>query len=380
MALYEDDVEISNPLGSYTKIHKICNVYWTVLNLPESLRSDLKSMALLGICKSMYVKKFGFNSLLSDFIEGVRELQSDLGMEISVDGEKIVLHGALVAICGDGLALNGLGGFKENFSWATRPCRNCNKTLDDMSKTFFEKNLRNQLEHNEQVRKLKNQNQTQAERNKLSAEFGVTGESVLCQIPYFDVTKMLLQDIMHNMYEGVAAVEARLLINDFVNTHQLISLEILNNRLLIFPYTQEQQKNKPAIDESHLIHKLRQNASQMMTILAVLPIVLAPFATGEGAKKLANFSLLCNISYNLSAFEIRRSSISMLKFLIRVHHERFAKLYPTFKPTPKFHFLVHAPKHHRASRADKKFLDYALCAMKHGIAGSSKLLSEQITL
>lgn len=37
--LYVDDFEITNPLGTSKKIHKVRAVYWTLANLPAKYRS-----------------------------------------------------------------------------------------------------------------------------------------------------------------------------------------------------------------------------------------------------------------------------------------------------------------------------------------------------
>lgn len=43
--LYVDDFEITNPLGTSKKMHKICAVYWTLANIPAKYRSvDRKSV------------------------------------------------------------------------------------------------------------------------------------------------------------------------------------------------------------------------------------------------------------------------------------------------------------------------------------------------
>lgn len=126
--IYEDDVEVVNALGSRTGVHKLTNIYWSLLNIPEYLRSNLKSISLLACVKSSYIKEYGFAPVLKDFFTCIEKLQSDTGLELCVDGEKIFVHGSLLSVNGDGLALNFIGGFKEGIGGATKPCRYCSMT------------------------------------------------------------------------------------------------------------------------------------------------------------------------------------------------------------------------------------------------------------
>lgn len=46
LALYIDEFEIANPLGTSRNIHKIVGVYWVILNLPATFRAGLTSIQL----------------------------------------------------------------------------------------------------------------------------------------------------------------------------------------------------------------------------------------------------------------------------------------------------------------------------------------------
>lgn len=57
ITFYFDDLELANPLGSRSSIHKITAIYFTLPDMPESCRSKLESIFLLGMVKSSTVKK-----------------------------------------------------------------------------------------------------------------------------------------------------------------------------------------------------------------------------------------------------------------------------------------------------------------------------------
>lgn len=343
--LYEDDIEVVNPLGSHVKTHKLLNVYFTLLNFPESVRSNLKSISLVAIAKSTHVKEFGIEPCLNDFIETIIQLESDEGLTININGVDYHLHGTLLSVAGDSLALNGLGGFKESFGFALRPCRMCMLPKEDMSQIFteFGMPLRSKTMHDEHLSILESA-VTLQDRTVKSTEFGVVNKSVLCKIKSFDVTKMLTMDLMHNLLEGVCDVEMKAILYHLIEELHLLTYKQLNILIDTFPYPPELAKNKPSVIEKHHVKdgQLRQCAGQTITLMIVLPLILAPFVTAEN-EKYENFVLLAQLTQVLLAYKIKKSSIDMLRHMIFEHHSNFKKLYPTIAITPKFHFLVHSP-------------------------------------
>lgn len=343
--MYFDDVELVNPLGSRTGVHKVTNFYWSLLNIPEHLRSSLKSIGLIACVKSNNIKKFGYSKVLEDFVDCMNKLSSEEGLTLTLsETENICVRGALFCLNGDGLALNHIGGFK-GISGARHPCRNCSLSNVEIKQCFVEKCLRNLPSHLAQLEQIADPHLNVGERKDLEIKYGVIGASVLNKVNNFDVTKQLLQDKMHNLLEGVADVCIRELISFMVvDGNSDLNLDILNSKLQSFPYPEELVKNKPtSITINHLKAHLRQKASQMMCLLTILPIILAPFENDLNRDNLLNLSLLVQISHRLLAFEVNVSSINTLKFMILTHHTRFRALYPNSSIIPKFHFLVHAP-------------------------------------
>lgn len=345
--LYEDDCEFVNPLGSHTKTHKMTNIYWSLLNLPPWMRSNLKSIFLLGCVRAEFVKKFGFEEVLRDFLETIRKMETPEGFKISLNGKDVFLHGSLLCTCGDGLAMNTLAGFKESIGGATKPCRNCILSRPEMNFNFFEPDmqLRNMVDHDKDLKNVLDETKSKKIRERHSTDSGVVGKSVIQNyLATYDVTKCFPQDIMHNMLEGALEAEMRCMLYQFIENDCYLTFRDLNRSLQCFQYPPELITSKPSIiDRQHVTSeggKLRQSASQMICLSLVLPIILAPFVSAPN-EHYENFILLCQITNMLLAYEVKRKTIPLLRSMIFVHNSRYYKLYG--KITPKFHFLTHAP-------------------------------------
>lgn len=64
---FYDDVEITNPLGSKTKKHKVGLFYFVLANIRPHLRSQLQCIVPFAICKTKHLKQYGNSKLLSSF-------------------------------------------------------------------------------------------------------------------------------------------------------------------------------------------------------------------------------------------------------------------------------------------------------------------------
>ena len=121
---YYDDIEIANPLGPKTKNHKIGVFYWFIANINPSFRSKLSIINLLAVAKTKYLRQFGVDEILKDFLDGLNILKD--GYDFIHNGEVITIKGALLAFPSDTLASNYIGGFKETLLFSFSSCRLCN--------------------------------------------------------------------------------------------------------------------------------------------------------------------------------------------------------------------------------------------------------------
>lgn len=100
--LYYDDVELANPLGSKNTIHKIGLFYFCLDNLPRKLNSKLSMVHLLAVCHTVDLKKkHGFHPILKQFINEMKELESDTGVKLQLCTGPTTVHGTLSSVVGD---------------------------------------------------------------------------------------------------------------------------------------------------------------------------------------------------------------------------------------------------------------------------------------
>lgn len=67
LALYCDDFEILNPIASLWKKLKLCVFYYSLLNIHPAFRNKPQAVQLLTVVKTIHVKEYGVEKLLSDF-------------------------------------------------------------------------------------------------------------------------------------------------------------------------------------------------------------------------------------------------------------------------------------------------------------------------
>lgn len=137
LKLYYDELEVVNPLGSKTGIHKLGEFYHQIDNLPTQINSTVRSIHVLAICSSYEdIKKYGFNKILAPFMAELEDLETDQGVLVKIEDEVVTLRATIIALCGDGLAIhqiyNLLGPSAFHF------CRNCLYSRDDLHSGFLE--------------------------------------------------------------------------------------------------------------------------------------------------------------------------------------------------------------------------------------------------
>ncbi|XP_044593370.1 histone-lysine N-methyltransferase, H3 lysine-79 specific-like [Cotesia glomerata] len=91
LQLYYDELEIVNPLGSKTGIHKLGAFYYSIQNIPPQITSDLNSIHVLALCADVDVKKYGFKAILQPFLNDLEELESDAGILVNTENGPFIL-------------------------------------------------------------------------------------------------------------------------------------------------------------------------------------------------------------------------------------------------------------------------------------------------
>ncbi|XP_037562263.2 uncharacterized protein LOC119441728 [Dermacentor silvarum] len=225
LLFYTDEIEVVNPLGAKRGKHKILAVYCGLLNLHTKYRSQLDNIYLIMLVRYVHVKIHGLGSILQPLLEDLKKMHKE-GLTLSVEGHDINAKVVVFAFCGDNLSLNRLGGFSCCFSNG-RVCRYCMVSAKHLA---------------EKTSEIMCQART-FDRHKLHLAavavnianrrlYGVNEASPLLQLPYFDVTRQLPPDIMHDILEGGAECVLRQVLKS-LQSCKLLSKQDLDEGVVI---------------------------------------------------------------------------------------------------------------------------------------------------
>lgn len=113
---YVDDFETCNPLGTSCKKHKLCAVYWVLANLPAGSHSSLSSIYLSILCKTDYVKTYGYDKCFEPLVQDLKTLE-ELGAYVPLLGESV--KGTVLSVVADNLGAHSTAEFWRVFLWNT---------------------------------------------------------------------------------------------------------------------------------------------------------------------------------------------------------------------------------------------------------------------
>ncbi|KAM7313527.1 uncharacterized protein ISCGN_003389 [Ixodes scapularis] len=333
--LYSDEVEICNPLGPKRGMHKLLAVYFTLLNLHPRHRSQLRFIYLVLLVKYDDVQKYGLDNVLSPLISDLNELQA-YGLKFM---SKEAAQNALVfvfCVCGDNLSMNRLGGFSCCFSRG-RVCRFCMALSETLSVITTEDfcTLRSAQAHEQHLKAV-------AVNPKLNRKlYGVNDRSPMLELPYFDVTRQLPPDLMHDILEGGFESVLRPILKALVEGGVLSYSDM--DRIASFAYGWNDKKNKPvAMNRSFLTSKanLKGTASEKWCLLRLLGLILAELIPEGDAdwELFLQFREIVDISF---APVVPSGYLPYLETTVQAFLVEFAQRYGSTAIIPKLHYLIH---------------------------------------
>ncbi|XP_038580037.1 uncharacterized protein LOC119906766 [Micropterus salmoides] len=268
--LYFDDLETVNPLGSKTKIHKMGAVYFSLRNLPPEYNSSLANIHLCLLFNAIDREKYGFAKIFQPLLDDIKILKSQ-GIDIKIREETHTVHGTICLFTADNLACHALCGYAESFS-ANRFCHICLVDKTTSQSVFNEDDLEKRDRHNYQQHVVLND----------VTVTGIKQDSCLNTLEYFHVTENVGVDIMHDVLEGVAPLEVKLLLRHYIFEEKLLCLEQLNERIASYDYGYSNTKNKPSeILNLKSETAIKQTAAQMWCLIQNLPLLLGDIVSPE---------------------------------------------------------------------------------------------------
>ena len=282
--LYYDDIDVCNPIGTRASVHKLGMFYMSLANIKLKFRSRLPAIRLLSITSCKIINIYGVDEILKPFYEDMLKLSEGVKF-VTIDGDEILLRGALLAAVADTPASHLLGGFKEGVGGAYAKCRHCECSQEEMQEHFVDSHFqpRTAETHLEHCNEIDNA-ATAYMKNYIKTTYGINRKSILTDIPGFDVTQMLPQDIMHVMWEGVCPHAIKLVLNHLVDSGD-IDLETFNSKIRNFAYSYFDCKDKPCEIPQIVLtsddSRLKQSASQIMVLIKIIPFLLKEFVPSD---------------------------------------------------------------------------------------------------
>ncbi|KAK3929283.1 hypothetical protein KUF71_017743 [Frankliniella fusca] len=320
--LHCDDVDLVNPLGSRTVIHKLTSLCFSIQNFPPEESSVLSSIYLLALAYSEDLKMpNAMSKFLYPFLQDLKELEGPAGVPIVLDGNDFTLRATLATLCADTLAAHDILGYLSPS--ARYFCRRCKITRPQ-----FHADVRNVGE-----RRTKDSFELDLARVKgrgpaYSTECGIRAECHFHKAAYFSAPDDSPFDIFHDLLEGVCHATLALASRYFVVDKKHFSIESFNSRVQHFIYGIPDSKNKPSanftlarIHGSHFLQK----GSQVWCLTRVFGFLIPEVPEGDPYLKLVN--LLQEIMLIVFAVEVREEDILKLETLIEQFHCLFQQLH-----------------------------------------------------
>ncbi|XP_057308112.1 uncharacterized protein LOC130645999 [Hydractinia symbiolongicarpus] len=277
--IFQDAVEICNPLGNRSGKHKVVNFYWTLLNIPPKYWSKLASMTLFAMVKKKILDKYSFQDVLSPFFKEMEQFKN--GVDFLIDGKLQKCFGKVLLCPGDTEGQHQIGGFKVGVGFAYRKCRFCYALEADV-RNNVDPGCVNQRTSSVYMQEFDAIENAPNERIKgqLQTTYGLNSRSCLGKLCNFDVTKQFSHDIMHVVLEGVLPYECQLALSVLMD-QGLFTLDEFNHKLSIFPFTYSDAKSKPEPLKRTVFvmgeRKLKFSAENSIIIIKILPFILENF-------------------------------------------------------------------------------------------------------
>jgi hypothetical protein len=324
LLLYDDDLEVKNPIGNVADVYKITMFYYKILNLSRKHNSNTKNIFVCAAAFSDSVKNFGINNILEQIVTELKDMEIN---GFIVNNEKY--YASVAQVAGDNLAIHQTFGLKCCFN-GTDICHLCDASTETIQSKFNEEDF---------VRTTQTiyENQLRNTRDWMK-------ECSLNKLKYFHHTNNYVFDIMHDIWEGIAPYELALILHQFIYIEKYFKLNDLNNRIKIFNYGSIEQKNKP----NPIIHdqksqfklKIKQSATKMTCLFKMIPFLIGDKIPIENE----HYQLYLNLSEIVDIIHSTNISLSdctRLEWLVSEHHSRFKILFPEQTLRKKHHNMIH---------------------------------------
>ena len=328
--LYFDEFTVTNPLRGLARKHKILACYMVLTNISSEHRFEDKCVQLVSLCKSIYAKKHGIDSVTSRLTQELTNLYND-GLTIRQDNTQHEFTCDLFCVLGDNLSQHQIGGFMESFT-ASLPCRFCSVNKESLRLGKLGQR-RTPNQHNQQLDSINTNPQ-------LAQAYGVKQPAVFANIGTWHCIGQMPSDIAHDVFEGVCKKLLGLVLSHCLRQNYF-TLDNLNERLSAFEFVSSDKTDKPSKLLSLPGNRvaIKQSFAQVWCLTRLLPLIIGHLVPENDDSWSVFLKLLLCIEY-ICAQSIRPGQVHYLNDLINEFYEDCKRVFQN-ELTPKEHYMLH---------------------------------------
>ncbi len=176
---------------------------------------------------------------------------------------------------------------------------------------------------------------------QLNSVYVIKRDSSLNTLQYFHVCSNFSFDIMHDILEGVAQYELKLLFGYL--TEHFISKNDLLSRIYSFDFGYTERRNRPTnVNLEHDGNSIGLNSIQTLCLVRNTPLIFGDLVP-PGNPNWNLLLILLHIINIVFSPVVTYGMTVFFKHLISEHHQLFKLVYPQKRLIPKHHFMVHYP-------------------------------------
>ena len=343
LILFQDEVEVCNPLGSGKTRHKINCTYLSTMHIQPALRSKVQAVQLVSLVKSKSWKKFGNDACNKRLISDLALLETE-GVQVENPVKRIVKAG-LQFIIGDNLGQHQIAEMNQVFS-SGKICRWCTISYDEACKQGLAyQGCRDGFKPDDWTVEVYDANAEKAKEDGSSVDtLGIKGHCVFNKLQAFHCVLQMPPCIGHDFYEGCFSYDVQFYLDFIINKEKLVGEEQFNENLKNVLLSTRDSSNRPrGFKKRQKNSKFEGNAGSLRVLSRVLSLLLSNVLdssqVGNLVIKLQEVSELITAP-KLTKYEIE----TVLHFTIIEYLELRQEAIEKFgmsKLRPKHHFLSH---------------------------------------
>ena len=342
--IFQDELEICNPLGSGKAKHKFNATYYTVLDVQSALRSKVKSIQLISLVNSKLWKKFGNKRCNNELLTDLLDLETN-GVQVHVPERKVV-KAALCYIVGDNLGLHQLAEHSSCFS-SGYICRVCEVKYKDVCKNNLlyskcEEGFDPEYFTEEKYDAFANlavANDQPSEETR-----GIKGHCIFNILKSYHCSTGMPPCLGHDFFEGVFAYDVQHLLSFIINSEKKITSEEFNRKMGNFNLSHRDAKNRPNLFKTRKPNTKYEGSAGSLRVLSriMIPILSHILDISKAGKMLIKLAEVSEIvtAPKLSVYEIESVMTEIITEYLDLRASAVTDLGMS-NPRPKHHYLSH---------------------------------------